>query len=116
MSIFKISDKKRFSFFFIIAGFSNSFINSIIAAIMSIIVPKYKRGKVFSLLSTITGGLSPIGMALGGILGEIFPYNLIMIVSFSIAFLAIIAMIATKTGKYFISTPIESKNNLYNLF
>jgi len=137
MSTIKISDNKRYIFFLLnafifgflmvlfpmlkngflmlpvvfIVGFGNSVINAIIGAILSITVPQDKRGKVFSLLGTISGGLSPLGMAIGGLLGEIFPYKFVMIFTFSLAFLGILPILITKTGKNFISTPIVTELN-----
>ncbi len=137
MSTIKIKDSKKYPFFLLnafifgflmvifptlkngylmlpvvfIIGFGNSVINSIVNAIMSIIVPQNKRGKIYSLLTTISGGLSPLGMAIGGLLGEIIPYKVVMIFSFTLAFLGIIPILITKTGKEFIGTCLENIEN-----
>jgi len=134
MSIIKVKDEKRVLFFAInaiifgafavifpmlkngylmlpvvfIVGIGNAIVNSLIESIMSVIVPQDKRGKVFSLLGTISGGLSPLGMAIGGLLGEILPYNLVMIISFFIAFLGILPIIILREGRNFISYKISS--------
>lgn len=136
MSIIKIKDERRVLFFAInsiisgafavifpmlknvylmlpvvfIIGIGNAIVNSLIESIMSVIVPQDKRGKVFALLGTISGGFSPLGMAIGGLLGEILPYNLIMISSFFIAFLGMIPMIILREGRNFIGYKIS--NNL----
>lgn len=133
MSIIKITDEKRFIFFAIsavvfgtfvvifpmlkngylmlpvvfIVGVSNACVNSIINSIMSIIIPSDKRGKVFALLGTISGGLTPLGMAIGGLLGEILPYDYIMIFSFLIAFFSLFPLIILKAGREFLNFNLE---------
>jgi DHA3 family macrolide efflux protein-like MFS transporter len=43
------------------------------------------RGKVMGLLEALTGGLVPIGMALGGLLGEFLPLRLVIILAFALS-------------------------------
>lgn len=53
-----------------ISGFTNAVINVFFGAIVQMTVPQDKRGKVFGLMTTVLGGLSPISMAVGGVLAE----------------------------------------------
>lgn len=39
-------------------------------------------GKVFSLVGVVTQGLMPLGMALGGVLGQYFPLRAVMASAF----------------------------------
>lgn len=133
MSIIKVKDEQRVLFFAInaiifgafsvifpmfkngylmlpvvfIVGVGNAIVNSLIQSIMSVIVPQDKRGKVFSLLGTISGGLSPLGMAIGGLLGEILPYNVVMIFSFLIAFFSLFPLMILKAGREFLNFNLE---------
>jgi MFS transporter, DHA3 family, macrolide efflux protein len=59
-------------------GFANAVVNILIQSVMQLGVPGDMRGKVFGLTGTITQGLTPIGLALGGLLGEVLPYRLVI--------------------------------------
>lgn len=133
MSIVNISDNKRLLFFTIsaiifglfsvlfplmnslyliliiilVVGITNAFINNIINSILSVMVPQNKRGKIFSLIGTISMALSPLGMAFGGILGEIIPYRTVMIISFAFAFLGMLPIIISKSGRQFVSFKLD---------
>jgi len=56
-----------------IAGYFNAIVNVLISSVIQLGVPQQLRGKVFGLLDTLTQGLTPIGMAIGGVLGEFLP-------------------------------------------
>jgi MFS family permease len=56
----------------------NSVVNTLISSVMQMATPADMRGKVFSLMGTVTGGLMPLGMALGGVLAEFLPVRLII--------------------------------------
>ncbi len=57
----------------VIAGYSNAIVNVLIQSVIQLGVPQELRGKVMGLLDTLTQGLTPIGMAIGGVLGEFLP-------------------------------------------
>jgi MFS family permease len=65
-----------------IGGFFNAIVNVLIETVTQLTVPQDMRGKVFGLLGTLSQGLTPIAMAVGGLLGEIFPLR--TIISFSL--------------------------------
>jgi MFS family permease len=58
-----------------VAGYFNAIINVLISSVIQLGVPQELRGKVFGLLETLTQGLTPIGMAVGGVLGEFLPLS-----------------------------------------
>lgn len=70
------------AFLALLIGFSNAILNSFFAAILQMTTPQDKRGKVFGLLSSLSGGLTPIAFASGGILAEVFTVQSVIIGSF----------------------------------
>jgi DHA3 family macrolide efflux protein-like MFS transporter len=59
--------------FGLIFGFLNAVVNSLLRAVLQTATPGDLRGKVFGLLGTIAGGLTPFAMALAGVLAEFIP-------------------------------------------
>ena len=57
----------------VFGGYFNSAVNVLINSVLQLGVPQQHRGKVYGLLEALTQGLTLIGLALGGILGEFFP-------------------------------------------
>lgn len=70
----------------VLAGAFNAVMNILINTIVQRVVPQEKRGKVFSIMGTVSGGLTPIAMALGGGLGEFFSYKYVIVISLSVLF------------------------------
>ena len=54
--------------------------NTIFDSVLMTIIPEEKRGKVFALINTFSMGLTPLGLAVGGILGEILPIRIAMLI------------------------------------
>jgi MFS transporter, DHA3 family, macrolide efflux protein len=71
--------------FLAVGGFFNALVNVILHSMLQLTVPAQLRGKVMGLLDTISQGLTPVGMAVGGLLGELLPLPAVI----SGAFLAI---------------------------
>ncbi len=86
-----------------IVGSTNAILNSFIGATLGIAVPQAMRGKVFSLIGTIVGGLMPIAYALGGILAEFIPIRIIISSAFFITLLIHSSMILSKPIKRLIN-------------
>jgi MFS family permease len=86
-----------------IVGSTNAILNSFIGATLGIAVPQAMRGKVFSLIGTIAGGLMPIAYALGGILAEFIPIRIIISSAFFITLLIHSSMILSKPIKRLIN-------------
>jgi len=74
-------------------GLSLAVVNALISAVMQITVPAEMRGKVFGLLGTMAGSLTPIAFAAGGWLGEIFPLRPLMAGSFILTFLVFLVLV-----------------------
>lgn len=58
-----------------VCGTLNGFLNINIATIVQLSTPSEIRGRVFSLLSMVTGGLSPLAMGLSGIIADLIDQN-----------------------------------------
>ncbi len=87
----------------IIGGFTNAIINVFIMSTIQITTPPEMRGKILSLLNMLTQGLTPFAMALGGILGGIFPIRIVMTVSLVIVFLVDVPLTLNKHFRKFIN-------------
>ena len=70
-------------------GFLNAILNVILQTIVQRSTPQDVRGKVMAFLSMTSQGLTPISMALGGVLAEFFPIRGVMTVSFLFALLCV---------------------------
>lgn len=87
---------------FAIAGFFNAMINVFFSSTMQLTVPQEMRGKVFSLMS-ITAALTPLSMAIGGILAEFIAIKYIILGCFMLSFIGLIPIICMKDFKKFIN-------------
>lgn len=86
-----------------IAGFFNAIVNVFFGAVVQLTVPSDMRGKVSALMSTILQGLTPLGMALGGILAEFISINSIIFICFFISTLFFIPAIFIRSFRNFIN-------------
>jgi MFS family permease len=84
-------------------GITNAIINSFINATLGIAVPQTMRGKVFSLIGTVAGGLMPIAFALGGVLAEFIPIRILISAAFFMTLLSFIPMGFSKAIKRLIN-------------
>lgn len=71
--------------FLALTGFFNSIVNVLLISTVQASTPRDVRGKVMSLVNMLTQGLTPFAMALGGVLGSVFPIRAVI----SVAFLAV---------------------------
>ncbi len=60
-------------------GITNGFININIITLLQTSVPGELRGRVFGLLTTITAGLTPVGLGLGGVVADLTGRNIPLI-------------------------------------
>jgi MFS family permease len=86
-----------------VAGLSNAIINVFIMSVMQLAVPRAMRGKVFSLMSMLTQGLTPIAFALAGGLAEFLPLPPLISGCFAVAVLLGVPMIAARSFRRFIN-------------
>ena len=73
-------------------GLFNAVLNALIMAVLQMTTPQDMRGKVFGLLGTLAGGLTPLAMALGGVLAEFIPIRLLISGSFILTFLCFLPL------------------------
>ena len=94
----------------VMIGLSIAVVNALISAVMQITVPQDMRGKVFGLLGTMAGSLTPISFAAGGWLGEIFPLRPLMSVCFILTFMAFLVLIfVPSVARFFNFDPLTQK-------
>lgn len=62
-----------------VAGVANGYFNITLQTLFQLTTPSDMRGRVFSLLATVTQGLTPIGMGLSGVIADLLEQNIRMI-------------------------------------
>ncbi|MGO5074832.1 MFS transporter [Clostridium sporogenes] len=82
-----------------LGGTFNSILNTLMGSTTQIIVPQHMRGKILSINNTVCMALSPLGMALGGVLGAIFEIRKVMFFSFAVTLVLIIIFCFMKSVK-----------------
>lgn len=65
-------------------GAANAVVNSFLSASLATAVPQALRGKVFSFMGTIAGGLMPIAFAVAGGLAEVLPLRPLIAAAFAV--------------------------------
>jgi DHA3 family macrolide efflux protein-like MFS transporter len=73
-------------------GLFNAVLNALIMAVLQMTTPQDMRGKVFGLLGTLAGGLTPLAMALGGVLAEFISIRFLISASFILTFLSFLPL------------------------
>jgi len=71
-------------------GLGNAVVNSFLNATLQSAVPQHLRGKVFSLIGTIAGGLTPIAFAAAGGLAEVLPLRELIAAAFVVTMLCFV--------------------------
>lgn len=85
------------------AGIFNSILNVLLMSAVQIAAPQEMRGKVLSLLSMLTQGLTPFAMALGGVLGGVLPIRAVISVCFILGALLIVPFGLLRPFKRFLN-------------
>lgn len=128
MSMLKVTNRNRFKIFFVsmvvcllslsfsllwgfamilvlffIGGFLIVIVNVIIGAVLQLIIEPEMRGKFFAFSSSISAGLTPLGMAIGGVLSDSFSIPIIVLVLnlIVLAVFSVVILISGKTRKIF---------------
>ncbi|MDF2591693.1 MAG: arabinose efflux permease family protein [Clostridia bacterium] len=86
-----------------LAGLLNAILNVLFQTTIQLAVPQEMRGKVFSMMGTILMGLTPIGMALGGVMAEFIAARYVMSICSAITFCFFIPFIFMPSFKRFIN-------------
>jgi len=89
--------------FLVLTGFSNSVVNVLLISTVQGSTPQNMRGKVISFMNMTTQGLIPFAMALGGVLGQMFPIRIVISATFIAVFIATIPSYFTKSFKEYIT-------------
>ena len=87
----------------VLAGFSNSIVNVLLISTVQASTPQEMRGKVMSFMNMLTQGLTPFAMALGGVLGGVFPIRLVISGAFLVTFLVTIPSYFSKPFRQYIT-------------
>ena len=62
-----------------IIGALNGFLHINLITILQIAIPSEMRGRIFGLLTTLTGGLVPVSMGLSGVVADLVDQNIPLI-------------------------------------
>jgi len=89
----------------VFAGYFNAILNVLIQSVIQLGVPQNLRGKVFGMLETLTQGLTPLGMALGGVLGEFLPLRWVIGGSIAVVGLYIFPQLGGRGIRGFFAVP-----------
>jgi DHA3 family macrolide efflux protein-like MFS transporter len=92
-----------------IGGFFNSIINVFFQASIQLTVPQDMRGKVFSLIGTVTQGLTPLAMVTAGVVSKFVAIPNIIICCFVLNFIMFIPFIFMNSFKKFINFDPEKQ-------
>lgn len=93
----------------VIAGVTNAVANTLIASTVQLAVPQEMRGKAFALMGALSMGLTPIAMALGGVLGDILPIPLVIGGAFAAVFVSFAASAASGDLRRFVCTDPDAE-------
>lgn len=93
-----------------ISGVTISISLNLFEAGIPLAVPSHTRGKVFSLLNSVTSGVWPFGMIVGGILAEFFPIPIIISTASGICLSSYIFLFFAHSSKQIINyDPLTQK-------
>lgn len=97
-----------------IGGMLNGFSTISIFTLMQITTPSAIRGRVFGTLTTLSGSIAPLGMALGGILYDVFDKDITPIYTFAggAMFLAVLLVSFSRDFRKFISYQTDSQKGI----
>lgn len=85
---------------FFIMGICTGSINIIVITLFQIATPAEMRGRVMSLVYTLSGAVSPLGMALGGVLGDVTNKNISAIYIGSGLLIGLVALFAMSRSSF----------------
>ena len=94
---------------FALSGMTNSIFNTLLIAAIQTSTPQEVRGKVMSFLLMVTQGLTPFAMALGGVLGGIFPVRTVIAVAFGAEFFVILPSYFIPEARVFVAAKAEQE-------
>lgn len=83
-----------------LAGFLGGFVAVNISVTLQMTTPSEIRGRVFGLLTTLVGSITPIGMGLGGVVGDLTHHN-IPLIYLACAIIMMVSALLASTQKSF---------------
>ena len=88
------------------AGILSGFIAVYVTTLLQIVTPQAIRGRVFGVLTTLVGGLTPISLGLSGIAADLLQHNLQVLYTFcsSIMVMFSLSVILKKDFRHFLSS------------
>ncbi len=92
----------------VMTGFGNAIMNGFIQSLVQMAVPADMRGKVFGLLASLSTGLTPLAMALGGVLAEFVPVRLLIPACFVVVLLILLPLALSADFRRFFSQEPEA--------
>jgi MFS transporter, DHA3 family, macrolide efflux protein len=91
------------------AGLLNAVVNNMIGTTAQLTVPREMRGKAFSLMGAVSQGLTPVAMALGGVLAEFISLRLLIPASFLATSLFFLPLLFSGNFKRFVGFDPETE-------
>lgn len=92
-----------------VTHFLNSIISVIFRTVLQSTVTSDMRGKTFGFVQVIIFSLMPLGMVVGGVLGEFFPIQYVIFTSFILTALVGLLLIPNKNIKKYINLELNSE-------
>jgi MFS family permease len=89
-------------------GATNAVVNSFLSATMATAVPQNLRGKVFSFVGTIAGGLTPIAFAAAGGLAEVLPLRPLIAATFVVTLFCFAPLVLSRPTRALINYDPEA--------
>jgi MFS transporter, DHA3 family, macrolide efflux protein len=89
-------------------GATNAVVNSFLGATMATAVPQNLRGKVFSFVGTIAGGLTPIAFAVAGGLAEVLPLRPLIAATFFVTLFCFAPLVLSRPTRALINFDPDS--------
>jgi MFS family permease len=87
----------------VVTGISNAIMNGFIQSLVQMAVPADMRGKVFGLLGSLSTGLTPLAMALGGVLAEFIAVRLLIVSCFVVTLFIFLPLALSADFRKFIN-------------
>ncbi len=92
-----------------VGGYFNAIINVLIESVNQLTVPSAMRGKVMGLAGLASQGLTPLGMAIGGVLGEFFPLRWVIFGAMSAIGVFVFPQLGSKSIRAFFAMETEEQ-------
>jgi len=89
---------------FVAAGALNAMFNVILVSTVQLSTPQAVRGKVMSFVNMTAGGLTPIAMALAGVLGQALPVRAVITACFALSLVITVPSYFSRAFRTYITT------------